>query len=106
VRLLYLPPYSPDLNLIEQLFAKLKMLLHKPAARTNEELWSTVGHLLTPHPLALSAGFGQEKCGLATAPARGPLREQRGPPSEPKISQGILSLGGNLKWRRDRVRSI
>jgi transposase len=40
--LLYLPPYSPDLNPIEQLFAKLKALLRKAAARTKDELWSTL----------------------------------------------------------------
>ena len=44
--LLYLPPYSPDLNPIEQLFAKLKTLLRKAAARSREALWATVGHLL------------------------------------------------------------
>ena len=44
--LLYLPPYSPDLNPIEQLFAKLKALLRKAAARTRAELWSTIGRLL------------------------------------------------------------
>jgi DDE superfamily endonuclease len=32
--ILYLPPYSPDLNPIEQLFAKLKALLRKATART------------------------------------------------------------------------
>lgn len=36
--LLYLPPYSPDFNPIEQLFAKLKALLRKAAARTLETL--------------------------------------------------------------------
>jgi transposase len=44
--LLYLPPYSPDLNPIEQLFAKLKALLRKAAARTKEALWSTIGEIL------------------------------------------------------------
>ena len=44
--LLYLPPYSPDLNPIEQLFAKLKALLRKAAARTQETLWATIGQLL------------------------------------------------------------
>jgi transposase len=41
-----LPPYSPDLNPIEQLFAKLKALLRKAAARTRDELWDIVGTLL------------------------------------------------------------
>ena len=40
---LYLPPYSPDLNPIEQLFAKLKALLRKAAARTQDALWETIG---------------------------------------------------------------
>ena len=45
-RLLYLPPYSPDLNPIEQLFAKLKTLLRAAAERSVEALWSTIGRLL------------------------------------------------------------
>src|SRR5215212_10124555 len=36
--LLYLPPYSPDLNSIEEAFAKLKALLRKAGARTREAL--------------------------------------------------------------------
>ena len=44
--LLYLPPYSPDLNPIERFFAKLKTLLRKVAARTRETLWDTIGQLL------------------------------------------------------------
>ena len=44
--ILFLPPYSPDLNPIEQVFAKLKALLRKAAARTKETLWTTVGQLL------------------------------------------------------------
>lgn len=43
---LYLPPYSPDLNPIEQAFAKLKALLRGAAARTKETLWDTIGQLL------------------------------------------------------------
>jgi len=35
----YLPPYSPDLNPIEQVFAKLKALLRKAAERTVDQLW-------------------------------------------------------------------
>jgi transposase len=50
--ILYLPPYSPDLNPIEQLFAKLKALLRKAAARTKDELWSTIGRLLEAYPSA------------------------------------------------------
>jgi transposase len=35
----YLPPYSPDLNPIEQVFAKLKALLRKTAERIYDKLW-------------------------------------------------------------------
>ena len=42
----YLPPYSPDLNPIEQMFAKLKALLRNAAARTVDALWDTIGALL------------------------------------------------------------
>jgi transposase len=45
-KLLYLPPYSPDLNPIEQVFAKLKLLLRKAAERTVEATWQRIGHLL------------------------------------------------------------
>ena len=44
--ILYLPPYSPDLNPIEQLFAKLKALLRKAAERSIQALWSRIGELL------------------------------------------------------------
>ncbi|MDP3747519.1 MAG: IS630 family transposase, partial [Phenylobacterium sp.] len=44
--LLFLPPYSPDLNPIEQVFAKLKALLRKAAERTVEATWRRIGDLL------------------------------------------------------------
>ena len=44
--LLYLPPYSPDLNPIELAFSKLKRLLRDAAERTVEALWRTIGRLL------------------------------------------------------------
>jgi transposase len=44
--LLFLPPYSPDLNPIEQAFAKLKALLRKAQERTVEGLWSFLGTAL------------------------------------------------------------
>jgi len=44
--LIYLPPYSPDFNPIEQVFAKLKALLRKTAARTIPTLWDSIGSLL------------------------------------------------------------
>jgi len=42
----YLPPYSPDLNPIEKLFAKLKALLRKAACRSIEPLWNYLGQCL------------------------------------------------------------
>lgn len=44
--LLYLPPYSPDLNPIEQAFSKLKALIRKEAARTRDALWNAIGRFL------------------------------------------------------------
>jgi transposase len=52
--ILHLPPYSPDLNPIEQAFAKLKADLRKVGARTRDALWSTIGRLLN--------GFSPDEC--------------------------------------------
>lgn len=49
-RLLFLPPYSPDLNPIEQVFAKLKLLLRKAAERTVDASWQPIGSLLDAFP--------------------------------------------------------
>jgi putative transposase len=54
-KLIFLPKYSPDLNPIEQVFAKLKHLLRKAAARTVEAVCAAIGQLLqafTPHECA------------------------------------------------------
>ena len=45
-KLFFLPAYSPDLNPIEQAFAKMKTLLRKADARTIDETWRTIGALL------------------------------------------------------------
>jgi transposase len=45
-QLLYLPPYSPDFNPIENAFAKLKALLRKAAERTVKGLWTAIGKLI------------------------------------------------------------
>ncbi len=45
-KLFFLPKYSPDLNPIEQVFAKLKHLLRQAAARTVEAVCSAIGQLL------------------------------------------------------------
>lgn len=49
-RLVFLPAYSPDLNPIERLFAKLKALLRKAATRTVDALWAEIGRLLDDIP--------------------------------------------------------
>lgn len=49
---LHLPPYSPDLNPIEQFFAKLKTLLRKAAARTKDALWDAIAEALGNCPEA------------------------------------------------------
>ena len=46
-KLFFLPPYSPDLNPIEQVFAKLKTLLRKAEERSVEATWRRIGTLLT-----------------------------------------------------------
>jgi len=54
-RLLFLPPYSPDLNPIEMAFAKLKELLRQAQARTVDALWDLIGrtlNLFTPEECA------------------------------------------------------
>jgi transposase len=65
-RLLYLPPYSPDFNPIENAFAKLKALLRKAAEPTLDGLWDTIGHItdrFTPHECAnyfAAAGYAPD----------------------------------------------
>lgn len=60
--LCYLPPYSPDLNPIEKLFAKLKAMLRKASKRTVDALWKELGKLLdTTSPQECQNYF--ESCG-------------------------------------------
>jgi transposase len=63
-RLLYLPPYSPDLNPIELTFSKLKRLLRDAAERTVEALWQTIGRLLDRFTLQECANYIRH-CGFA-----------------------------------------
>ena len=44
-KVLYLPPYSPDFNPIENVFSKLKTMLRKLKSRTMEDLWKNLGEL-------------------------------------------------------------
>jgi transposase len=55
--LIYLPPYSPDLNPIEQAFAKLKALLRKAAPRTVDALWDVIGKSLSAFSPAECANY-------------------------------------------------
>ena len=50
----YLPPYSPDLNLIELVFSKLKKLLRDGVERTVDALWNLCGRILDQ--------FSNEEC--------------------------------------------
>ncbi len=45
-RLLFLPPYSPDINPLEMAFSKLKALLRKATERTVKGLWAAIGGLI------------------------------------------------------------
>ena len=62
-RLFFLPPYSPDLNPIEQVFAKLKTLLRKAAERTVEATWKRIGALLRTFTPQECANYFK-KCGI------------------------------------------
>ena len=55
--LLFLPPYSPDFNPIENAFAKLKALLRKAAERTVDALWDAIGRALDAFSLAECANY-------------------------------------------------
>jgi transposase len=67
-RLMYLPPYSPDLNPIELVFAKLKWLLRSAAERTVEALWSRLGQLLDAFPPHQCRNYFRH-CGYTVSPA-------------------------------------
>jgi transposase len=55
--LLFLPPYSPDLNPIEQLFAKLKHLVRNAEPRTVDATWRKIGNLLDAFSPAECANY-------------------------------------------------
>mgnify|MGYP003781303803 CR=1 FL=1 len=59
-KLFLLPKYSPDLNPIEQVFAKLKHLLRKAAARTLETVGAAIGELLGAFSCPRELGLGRE----------------------------------------------
>ena len=55
--LLFLPPYSPDLNPIEMVFAKLKTLLRKADERSVAAVWHRIGALLQQFSPAECANY-------------------------------------------------
>ena len=63
---LFLPPYSPDFNPIENAFTKLRSLLRKAAERTVDGLWDAIGHIIelfTPQQCAnyfAAAGYNPD----------------------------------------------
>jgi transposase len=59
--LLYLPPYSPDLNPIEEAFAKLKASLRKAGARTREALLEATGRALDTVTASDARGFFEHR---------------------------------------------
>ena len=56
-KLIFLPPYSPDLNPIEQMFAKLKALLRKANARTIEAVTEAIKKLLDEYTVEECANY-------------------------------------------------
>jgi transposase len=68
-RLLYLPPYSPDLNPIENAFSKLKRLLRAAAERTFEGLGRAIGRLLDEFRPDECRRYLRH-CGYAATPTR------------------------------------
>jgi len=65
-RRFFLPQYSPDLNPIEQVFAKLKKLLRKAEERTIDAVWRRIGALLDRFPATECAAYLQNS-GYASA---------------------------------------
>lgn len=69
---LYLPPYSPDLNPIENAFSKLKRLVRTAAERTVEGLWRAIGTLIDQFPPAECLNYFRH-CGYHATKTRSPL---------------------------------
>jgi transposase len=65
--LLYLPPYSPDLNPIEEAFAKLKALVRKAEARSREALIEAMGRALEALTAKDACGFFEHRGYRTTA---------------------------------------
>jgi len=68
----YLPPYSPDLNPIENAFSKLKRLVRSAAQRSVEGLWSALGHLIDQFSHAECRNYFRH-CGYPATNTQRPL---------------------------------
>jgi transposase len=80
-RLLFLPPYSPDLNPIEQAFAKLKTLIRKAEERTVDGLWRRIGGSLEAFTPRECANYLNQKSSKEISLATIPKIETRARPS-------------------------
>jgi len=91
--LMLLPAYSPDLNPIEQAFAKLKAGLRKVGARTRETLWATIGRLLET--------FSPDECRNYLANSE-PIRKGIESPESDVIRCPIGRFSGAGRWHGQR----
>ena len=106
--LLYLPPYSPDLNPIEEAFSKVKRLLRVIGARMKEALVESIGKALDAVGARDARGFFT-RCGLLRAGAttmkrrcRSPLKPQRVTPRHsPRVPFAGRARG---RWRPTKLR--
>jgi len=101
--LLYLPPYSPDFNPIENAFSKLKALLRAKAERTIAALWDTVGSVLdrfTPAECASyfkAAGYEPDQTGHALEAVIHSIAKKR--PNLREFAIGVMEiLVVHLNW--------
>ena len=67
-RLWFLPPYSPDLNPIEQAFAKIKHWMRQAQKRTIEDTWRHIGHLVPTINPTSAPTISQTRAMLPTKP--------------------------------------
>jgi transposase len=93
----YLPPYSPDLNPIEQVFAKLKALVRAAAPRQVETLWDTIGTCLNRFTATANSGYPR-KMGNGSKPMPNAIAKQAPPAAAQRagrysaIRSGWISL--------------
>jgi len=79
----FLPPYSPDFNLIENAFSKLKAILRARAERTTPALWDAVGSVIDL--------FTPEECANSSKPlATIQIKPER--PRSPRVRTGAVTM--------------